>query len=117
LEPSVERPRLTRKTQRRSFSELSIVDWCVRLLLVHALSITDAAAQELGPGRHWYGGVQPFWQRSPKLRMMPTEFVPTGVPVHANACPTTAHLFLQLLTAQALEILSDFWPPVSGGGA
>jgi hypothetical protein len=91
--------------------ELGVVSGCIRPLLVQALPIPDAAAQELGPRRHGYGGVQPLGEQSPKIWVMPTEVVTSRVPVQADASPETAHLLLQSLTAHSLEIFVHLLAP------
>jgi hypothetical protein len=91
--------------------ELGVVSRCIRPLLVQALPIPDAAAQEFGPRRHRDGRVQPLRKQSPKVWVMPTEVVTGRIPVQADASPETAHFLLQLLTAHSLEIFVHLLAP------
>jgi hypothetical protein len=71
---------------------------------IEGLPVSHATSDELRPFRHHGQRIRPFWQESPKRRMMPTEVMATAVPVRANTLSQFLYLIDELLTSHLIKV-------------
>jgi hypothetical protein len=75
--------------------------WC---LLVQRLTIGHTTSDELRPFRHHGDWIRLFRQQTPKGRMVPTQLVPVGVAMLADALTQFFNLRNQLLACHFIKV-------------
>lgn len=86
-------------------SVLPVVNRGVRRLGLQGFPVLEAAADEFRPRRHGNLRIDPLGQQSPKLRVVPTQVMPTTIPVRPDSGPEALHLGNQFFLAHIQEIV------------
>src|SRR5262245_55942321 len=87
--------------------------WCVGRLHVERLPVSDAAPDELRPGRDDGDGICLLRQQAPKRRVMPAKVVKAGIPMLPYTAAQLFHLFNELLAGHSVEVVVH-WSSQSG---
>ena len=83
-------------------------------MFIEGLPIPYATAQELRPIRHHRKRIRLFWQKSPKRRVMPTEFVHSAVTVLTNSLSQLLHLVDKFIACHLIKVSVHSVPPLAG---
>jgi len=77
---------------------------CIRTLRVERLSIAQTTAQKLRPRRHGDLRLDLFREKTPELRMVPTQFVPRAVAMLPDSRAQLLYLGDEFLSGEPFKV-------------